>query len=312
MKAGIVLLGFVALAANAHAQVGLMPVPVFRNAAIRAEASFERETGRYVCAYTAVNPAGNTGELWMFKIDVYADAATTGMVSTASGLILPLGQSRVPFGDMLSRLAKLNAKVSNPTRLRTETVVPFGQEVPPGWNGGLARDCTAVFAKGEKGQSIPPSASLGGFRLISFGVPTVRDVEIMPWWVHIVPDHDKVTGAEMQAAGRVEQDIVVRSATLGPSGVAHGSPAHWNQLRDDLARAVKLGWIVDQGLAQNLTSQLASARAAFDARDFAAARSRLQALLAAAARSTSGKATPEALGLVSLNVQSLLDNTKWI
>ena len=297
-------------AGPAAAQVGLMPVPVFKDAAIRAEASFERETGRYVYAYTAVNPAGNTGELWTFKIDVYADAATNAMVSKASGFMLPIGATVIPFSDMLARMAKLNARVSNPTRLRTETVVPFGLEVPPGWSGGLARDCTASIGRLEQGQSILPGASRGGFRLISFGVPTVRDVEIMPWWMHIVPDHDKVTAAEMQAAGRVEQDIVVRSATLGPSGVAHGSPAHWNQLRDDLARAVKLGWIVDQGLAQNLTSQLASARAAFDARDFAAAKSRLQAVLAATAQSPSGKATSEGLGLVSLNVQSLLDYTK--
>jgi hypothetical protein len=306
----IALLGFVALAANAHAQVGSMPVPVFKNAALRAEASFERETGRYVYAYTAVNPAGNTGELWMFNIDVSADAATNAMVSKTSGLMLPVGARVIPFSDMLARRVKLNAEVSTPTRLRTETVVPFGQEVPPGWAGNLAMNSTASFAQTSKGKPVPPGASLGGFRLISFGVPTVREVEISPWWVHAVPDHDKVTDAEMQAAGRVERDMVVRSATLGPSGVAHGSPAHWNQLRDDLARAAKLGWIVDQGLAQNLTGQLASARAAFDARDFAAARSRLQALLAAAARSTSGQATPEGLGLASLNVQSLLDNTK--
>ena len=65
-----------------------MPVPVFKNATIKADASFDREAGRYVYAYTAVNPASNTGELWMFSIDVSADAATNDMVSKTSGLIL--------------------------------------------------------------------------------------------------------------------------------------------------------------------------------------------------------------------------------
>jgi hypothetical protein len=306
----IAVLGLAALAANADAQVGLMPVPVFKDAAIRAAASFDRETGRYVYAYTAVNPAGNTGELWMFKIDVSADAAANAMVSKTSGLILPLGVKPIPFSDMLARFVRLNAAVSTPTRLRTETIVPFGQEVPPGWHGGLSMDSTAGFARGNEGQSIRPGASLGGFRLLSFGVPTVREVEISPWWVHVVEDQDKVTPEQSQAAGRVEQDTAVRGATLGPSGVAHGSPAHWNQLRDDLAHAAQLGWIADQGLARNLTGQLASARAAFDARDLRAAGSRLQALLAAIAGASPGQATPEGVALVSLNVQSLLDNAK--
>jgi hypothetical protein len=305
----IALLAFAALAANAHA-VGQMPTPIFKNAEIAAEASYDRDTGRYVYAYTLTNPAGNTGELWMFKIDVHADAATNAMVTKTSGLTIPMGARTLDFSERLARNAKLNAMVSTPTRLRTETIVPFGQDVPPGWAGGLAMDSTASFSRGGKGQSVMPGASMGGFRMVSFGVPTLREVVLMPWWMHIVEDHEKVTPEEMQAAGKLEQDIVIITVTLGPSGVAHGSPAHWNQLRDDLTRAVKLGWIVDQGLGQNLTAQLASARQAFDARDLPAARSRLQTLLATIARSIPGQATREGFGLVSLNAQSLLDNAK--
>jgi hypothetical protein len=162
----------------------------------------------------------------------------------------------------------------------------------------------------SKGKPVPPGATLAGFRLLSFGVPTVRDVAIQPFWVHIVKDHDQVTPEESQAAGKIEQDIIVWSTTLGPSGVAHGSAAHWNQLRDDLARAVKAGWVVDQALAQNLAAQLASARQALDARDLAGASSRLQALLGTVARVSPGQITREGLGLVSLNVQSLVGNMK--
>lgn len=309
MRLNVALLGF-AMAASAHAEVGLMPVPVFKNATIKAEASFDRDTGRYVYAYTVTNPAGNTGELWMFNIDVSADAATNGMVSKTSGLILPIGVRQIPFSDMLARFAKLNAQVSTPTRLRSDNIVPFGLEVPPGWSGGLSMDSTASFGKGNKGQSVPPGTSLGGFRMLSFGVPTVRNVAIHPWWVHVVEDHEKVTPEEMQAAGRAEREMIVLSSTLGPSGVSYGSPAHWNQLRDDLPRAGKVGWIIDQALAQNLAAQLASARLALDARDLAAAKSRLQTLIATITRSTPGQITREGFGLVSLNAKSLLDNTK--
>lgn len=305
----IALLGSVVLAANAYA-AGLMPTPVFKSAKIRADVTLDRGTGRYTYAYTVFNAAGNTGEVWTFKIDGSADQATNGMVSRTSGLTLPLGSNRIEFSNMLSRLVKLNARVSTPTRLRTETIVPFGQDVPPGWNGGLGMDSFARFSSSDETLNISPGSSLGGFRLISFGVPTIRDAQIVPLWMHVVKDHDAVTEADMKAAGRIERDIIFHTVTLGASGVSYGSLAHWDQLRADLARAIQLGWIIDKGLAKNLTDQLASARQALDARDFSAARSRLQALPATINQSTPGQTTGEGSALVSLNVQSLLDNTK--
>jgi len=305
----IALLGAVVLAANAYA-VGLIPTPVFKSAKISAEVTLDPGTGRYMYAYMVSNAAGNTGEIYQFKIDVSADQATNGMVSKTSGLTLPLGSNRIAFSYMLSRFVKLNAAVSTPTRLRTETIVPFGQAVPPGWNGGLGMDSFAYFSSGDETRTISPGSSLGGFQLTSFGVPTIRNTQIVPLWMHVVKDHDAVTEADMKAAGQIERDIIFHTVTLGASGVSYGSFAHWDQLQDDLARAIELGWIIDTGLAKNLRDQLASARRALDARDFSAARTLLQTLLATINRSTPGQTTSEGSALVSLNVQSLLDNTK--
>ncbi|MDE2118570.1 MAG: hypothetical protein KGJ19_08235, partial [Betaproteobacteria bacterium] len=305
----IVLIGSVMLAANAYA-VGLIPTPVFNSAKINAVVTLDRDTGRYTYAYTVSNAAGNTGEICQFKIDVSADQATNGMVSKTSGLALPLGSKRIDFSNMLARFVKLNAAVSTPTRLRTETIVPFGQAVPPGWNGGMGMDSIASFSVKGGAPGILPGSSLGGFHLLSFGVPTIRNTQIIPLWMHVVEDHDAVTEADMQAAGQIEQDIIFHTVTLGASGVSYGSFAHWDQLRDDLARAIQLGWIMDTDLAKNLTDQLASARRALDARDFSAARTMLQKLLATINRSTPGQTTSEGSALVLLNVQSLLDNTK--
>jgi hypothetical protein len=305
----IAFLGSIVLAASAHA-VGLMATPVFKSAKIRADVALDPGTGRYTYAYTVSNAAGNTGAIVQFKIDVSADPATNGMVSKTSGLTLPLGPNRIDFSNMLARFVKLNAAVSTPTRLRTETIVPFGQAVPPGWNGGLGMDSIASFsAKGDT-SGIAPGSSAGGFQLLSFGVPTIRDTQIVPLWMHVVKDHDEVTSADMQAAGQVERDIIFHTVTLGASGVSYGSIAHWNQLHDDLARAIRLGWIVDAGLGKNLTDGLASARQAFDARDLSAVKIVLQALLTTIKRSTPGQTTTEGSALVSLNVRSLLDNAK--
>jgi hypothetical protein len=304
---GLLAMGFLALAANADA-VGLMPTPVLNNAQISSDVSFDQGSGKYSYAYTVTNPAGNTGEIWDFTIDI-SFAAENGMRNQTYGLTIPLGSNQVDFSVVLDKLVSLNATRTIPTSLQAWTIVPFGQVVPPGWNGGLGLDSVAHFASGDNAPNIVPGASLGGFQLISYGVPTIRNVQIMPLWMHIVDDHDTVTDADRIAAGKIEQNIIFHTVSLGPSGVAYGSFAHWNQLRDDLVRAKLLGWITDPTLANTLSSQLAAARQALDAKDFYTAKTLLQPMLTTISQSAPAQRTSEGYALVYLNVQALINNT---
>jgi len=299
------LLGVLVLPSNAQT-VGEMPTPIFRGATIEAEATFEKSARTYVYTYTLSNPSSNTGELASFKIDVSADEATNAMVSRTAGLTLQFVARPVPFTEILSRFEKLNARTGMRYRLRAETVVPFGQTVPAGCNGGLSMDSFAGFSCGPN-NFVQPGSSRGGFRLISYGVPTVRNAQLEAFWMHIVKDHEQVTPEQARAAGRIEQDLRLHAVTLGASGVAHGSRAHWEQLRTDLARAIQLRWIDDAMLAKELTEQLSSARQALEASDASAARSGLQRLLATLERAR-GQTRKEGFGLVSLNAWSLLEN----
>jgi len=298
----IYLLGCLLWAAQVYA-VGLMPTPTLTNAQISADASFDQAAGTYTYAYTVTNPASNTGEIWDIKIDVSADALGNG---NASGLTIPSGLIREDFATVLSDMVATNNRLSKPWPLQP---VPFGQNVPPGWFGDLGIDSVASFYSGDDTPNIVPGTSLGGFQLISYGVPTIRDVQIIPLWMHIVDNHDNVSTADRLAAGQIERDIIFHTVSLGPSGVAYGSFAHWNQLRDDLAQAIQLGWISDNKLAKKLTSQLAYARQALDAHDLFTAKSRLPALLDTINQSTPAQRSSEGFALVALNVQSLIDNT---
>ena len=199
----------------------------------------------------------------------------------------------------------MNTPESN---FHSEQIVPFGQIAPPGWTGGLGVDSVAHFACIDA-PNIVPGTSLGGFQLISYGVPTIRNAQIMPFWMHIVDDHDAVPDADRIEAGKIEQDIIFHTVSLGPSGVSYGSFAHWNQLRDDLVRAIQLGWITDPTLASTLTSQLATARQSMDAKDFYTAKILLQPMLATISQSVPLQRTSEGYALVYLNVQSLINNT---
>lgn len=302
----VVLIGFLAVSANARA-VGSIPTPVLKNVGISADVDFD-PAGGYTYSYAIANPAGNTGEITQFTIDVTVGPSGNGMAGNTSGLTIPLGTRRFDFTSLLSRLQTLNAKVSTPGLAHTATIVPFGQNVPSGWNGGLGNGGYASFSAQGGKSGIRPGSGLAGFQLRSFGVPTIRKVDLIPFWMHVVENHDEVTAADMQAAGRIEQSIVFRTVTLGASAVPYGSVAHWDQLRDDLAQANQLGWISDKALARALTGQLASARQAADARDLATARIRLRALLDTIDKSTAAQRTSEGFALTALNARSLIDH----
>lgn len=303
----IFLLGCLLWVAQVHA-VGLIPTPILTNARITAVAVFDQVAGTYTYSYTVANPASNTGEIWDIKIDVSADGSTNGMANQMGGLTIQRLLRRVDFATELSKRVATNNRLSEPWPLQPQTIVPFGQNVPPGWLGGLGIDSVASFTSGNA-PNIVPGTSLGGFQLISYGVPTIRNVQLIPLWMHIVDDHDAVSQADMLAAGQIERDIIFHTVTLGPAGVSYGSFAHWNQLRDDLARAIQLGWISDNKLAKKLSDQLAYARQALDAHDLFTTKSRLPALLDTINQSSPAQRSSEGFALVALNLQSLIDNT---
>jgi hypothetical protein len=131
---------------------------------------------------------------------------------------------------------------------------------------------------------------------------------IVPRWVYATLGE---ANEEEIARGReIAESINVHRLTLGPSEAFPGSVKHWNQLRDDLQRAIGLGWVTDAALAQALTTQLADARAARDAFDGTLAQARLQVLLGTISASTAAQRRPELNDLVTLNTQSLIAHTQ--
>jgi hypothetical protein len=282
-------------------QVGLLPVPVFQNAQIQAQTSFDAGSGFYTFAYTINNPATNTGQIVSVRVDVASPAGSVPFGS--SGLTIPIGGQNVSFDNFVSILAPLNPP----------PMVPVGMNMPTGWNGALAVSGFAFFASGDPRTTgtdmISPGQTKGGFALISPGVPTIRQVKLVPFWVFLVDDAEATTAEDDQLAQATEDSLPIATQTLGPSAVSPGSFGHWNQLRDDLSQAIQLGWVADPALAATLVSQLASARQAEDASDGTTAKLRLQPLLGAVSQATASQIRQEARDLVSLNVQALVANT---
>ncbi len=290
---------FVAMACFAHAAlaVGLLPIPVLKDVQIRAETRLDASRGWYYYAYAVNNPAQSTGEIWDIKIDILNPYNTR---LEATGLTIAIGNKRSSFQGELDALRR----IATP-----QNFIPVGQNVPPGWHGGLGREGVASFSSGNDAINILPGTGLDGFELYSPGLPTIRNVQLIPWWVFLVDDHENVTLAERQTAGQSELDMIYRTVTLGPSGVERGNFAHWNLLRDDLARAIQLGWFPDAGLASALTTQLAAAREALETRDLYLTHQRLNVLLATIAAATPTQRTSEGYGLMYFNVKAIIEST---
>ncbi|MBI4716124.1 MAG: hypothetical protein HY760_09365 [Nitrospirae bacterium] len=119
----------------------------------------------------------------------------------------------------------------------------------------------------------------------------------------------EATEEESLAAGEVERQLVFHTYTLGPSAVKPGWFEHWDQLRDNLNQAIRLGWIPDTALASTLVSQLASARQAADAHDGTLAKSRLQPILDTLTPTTRAQIRQEGYDLLFYNVKKLIEST---
>ena len=277
---------------------GALPIPDLGDVQVAAAASLDAGTGIYRYVYTVTNPTGSTGTI----DDIYLDITRPGPAfGDEDALTVAYARNQIfTFRQMLSKAPDNQVNV-----------VPVGIEVPSGWYGNIYAQGAAAFNSipiGDGGHKILPAESQGGFVVRSFGSPTLREITIIPVWIYVTISGE-ATQEEEQRAAEIEESIQVHRLTLGPSAAFPGSVVQWNQLRDDLQRAIGLGWVTDAALGQALTTQLADARAARDAFDGTLAKARLQVLLSTISASTAAQRRPELNDLVALNTQSLIANT---
>lgn len=285
--------------------VGAMPVPTLKGVVIRANTTYDSDTKHYRYHYRVENPATNTGQVWNLQINIRTEASASMPRFSSEGLTIPRGTSLRSFDEMLQRFA--------PVGLGLEpgmTIVPIGQQVPLGWNGGFGRNGYARFSSGDETSNVLPGQSLTGFVLISPGLPTIREAQVEPWWIFIVPDHDEVTDEEREEVGRIERDLPWKTFSLGPGDQYPGSFEHWSKLAADIDRAVTLGWVPSASFAQTVRDQLAFARAALDQQDGTLAKTRLRTLLTTMRNSQPSDRNQEIFDLVVLNVESLIEHTE--
>jgi len=267
------------------------PVPIVKNLMVEATASFDSTASAYTYQYKVTSLPSNTGNVSGIDIDI-----TTDRPISLSSIPHPVPEFR---SAITKSLDKTGIKI-----------LPVSLTSPSGWfSTNLTAQGTASWGEMTKSTTLGPGQSLTGFALVAQFAPGIRTITITPaistWNLYPNVDDPDEVQAERKA---LIKGLKYVGNTLGPVAVS-GTYSLWDHLRDALNRAAQLGWIADTALANNLISQLASARQALDANDGTLAKKRLQALLVTLFQSTNSQRRQEAYDLIRLNTNALIVET---
>lgn len=285
---------------------------IFKDVKVSASVSWKSATGEYVYSYRISNPTANTVEVKKIYLDVTTSGIPTGSNKIQLDLAtsgfqfdpsIPMNPEREPYKSyLLRKLSQAN-----------KAVLPVTLDGPPGW---ITHSATVYATAGWTGVktegfvALPAGQSLEGFKLTTYSLPTIRFAKISPdiRLLGLYPDADDEDDVAAAKEAYIQTlDNLVK--TLGPSGVDRASFAHWNQLRDDLATAIQLGWFPDATLASALITQLADARAALEQRDYYLTHQKLATLLATISTATPAQRSSEGYALVYFNAKAIDENT---
>jgi hypothetical protein len=228
--------------------------------------------GVFIYRYTIENGARSTAGIWKLAIDIS----------------LPVGAARA--GD------------------------PIGLSAPqPGWRAIVGADATAHWEALEDASLVLPKHTLAGFSIASHGRPALGRFTLSP---HIDPDRAPIMspGDDPGDVDRYNQDLAryvesqsVEGVTLAPTPPVTVTPdAVLANLTNQLVQARSLGWISNDGITRSLRAKLEAARAAFSRRQLEMARNILSALRNEVAAQSGKSFTTEAVALVDLNIQYVL------
>ena len=283
--------------------VGQMPIPKLDKPSLAVTTSYNAKTDRYTYHYRIDNPATSTGDIWRFKIDIHQ---RTNIIWNYRNLKIPFGSKNLDFLALYKKLQPFYLP-------KGYTITPIGQTVPDGWAGGFGRDGMAGFASKTGNPMISPGQTLGGFSMTSPGLPAIRQAEIIPNWVLVVEDHDKVTTETEIAANKVNKQIRQTTYTLGPTGnMIRGSFTHWSFLQRHINKAIEIQWIKDQRLIKTITLTLKKAADAVKLKKGKLAKSLLREILISLANSSNQQRNQAFHDLLYYNVKELIKFTKDI
>jgi CARDB protein len=301
MKSKILIASFLAAFSGATAadQVGSQPLPVLNGITVTTVAIYDPDALTYNYTYTITNPSANTGKIWDVEFDMKGPP-TLFSRATAVPLTMPYGRiGDIDFTTVFNTL---------PTEEMPhgDQVEPFGERLPEGWRGDISADGYGSFYSTNGTPMILPGQTMGGFTVFSPGLPNIKDMELVPDWVLSDDDHEPAATEEDQAHAALKA-ATAHVFVLGPSPYLALEENQWNAYRDDINKAIQLGWITDSSFANSVVTKLAAARANFDANGASFVVAQLQDLQQFIHNSTPSQRNDVGYALLQLNIDAMVN-----
>ena len=252
-------------------------LPYVKDTAVEAEVTLNGDTYSY--SYTVHSGSGNTGNIWIFHIDI-----------------------KQPQGGM-----KLSMDGADEPSIMAEPTVPVKLSRPGNWYPGLDYLSTA----GWGGSLLSPGQSLTGLQMRSPGLPGIREFRIVP---RLAPAPMESNIMAVVKATRKKASFFAK--TIGPTAPpvdsegAFNSMALLKKIDGYVNESVSLGWLTDAALADALRAKLAAAVQFMEADDGTQAKAKLIEFITLLDNSTASQRTSEVYGLLYYNAKYVRDYLK--
>jgi hypothetical protein len=279
-KVLVSMLSNVLLLASAFAQD--LQYPTLSNVQIRANVTYNSRERMFYYSYAVMNDVQNTGSINAMEADISRrpggiDIDTVGLRFVNDGFT---------EGSFRRNFPHLQGKV-----------VPVGFLKTPGgtWTGGLSDDLTAVF-DGVGEDHIRPGQSLGGFEIMSEGLPGIRRCIVSPFFdfdslfsEERFPDEENIPNTDS-----IQNAVKFRGWTVGPTAPpANFDASAWiDTLLSYTRQSAELSWLgkgrdndcddderADEGIAKNIELRLQKAKRELTRGDSVQARKELEKLV---------------------------------
>ena len=284
-------------------QTGIMPIPQTDAAGVKSSVDIVNATGseptQYIYRYTITNPASSKNSLYKFSLDI-SRPGRDDLHPTLRTRPVHAGAKAIPMED------EVNFFRSFFFGRLGDGVVSIGLECPPGWNGGLRKDATAVCYSSNDAPEIGPGESMSGFAIHARYPPILREIANSAFWTVIVHSLEE-DGPEVdrEAAYEVLEKLRQPQRTLGPGYLLPSDSQYFVLFKQGLAEIISLGWIPNTALANGLTAIVADGSELVDTNDGTAAKQRFRDVVVELDNTTSADILPEALTYLIVNVDSI-------
>lgn len=224
-------------------------------------------SGIFTYRYRVMNPATNDGQVSIISIEIPRNPGEAAL--SREGLINGPRYMRHLSEDAFKKVS----------------MVPVGINGPDGWAYGLGFDesrtpLQAFVSWGAVDEIfIRPGSALAGFMLTSYGLPSIRPIEIHP-----DVDYSNLPYPEFHDVEKVRQlkeNLAFRGKTVGPRAPAQEFvPLEFlNYLITLVHDSRKQGWIRNDGVRTSLLAKLINAKRQLERKQTVAAKNMLNAFL---------------------------------